>query len=193
MTKQKSKTSAPPLKRVLRQARPDFISVALFSCAINALMLTGPLFMLQVYDRVLSSSSIPTLVVLYGLIVFLFGLLGVFSFFRTRILSRVGYRIEKDLMGLAQKFRIYSQSKAQLRSLNPVLDINRFRQFVGGRGIAALFDLPWVPIFIGIVFMIHPWLGFLTIFGVVVITCFTLINEHLGRSKINESSRRQTG
>ena len=104
------------VKKVLQKARPDFISVGFFSCAINLLMLTGPIFMLQVYDRVLSSGSLPTLVVLYLLIVFLFGLLGVFSFFRSRVLSRVGYRIENDLMELAQSFRISSQSNAKLKA-----------------------------------------------------------------------------
>ena len=180
--------SSTPLKALLHNARADFISVGLFSCAINLLMLTGPLFMLQVYDRVLASGSLPTLVVLYLLIVFLFGLLGVFNFFRTRVLSRVGYRIENELMSNAQQFRIRSQSHAKLKSINPTMDISRFRQFVGGRGITAFFDLPWVPVFIGIVFLIHPWLGFLTIGGVAIITCFTIINEHLARSKTSEST-----
>lgn len=177
-----------PVKDILQAARPDFIAVGLFSCAINLLMLTGPIFMLQVYDRVLASRSIPTLVVLYLLIVFLFALLGVFSFFRSRVLSRVGYRTENKLMHLAQTFRISSQSNAKLKSLNPVVDISRFRQFIGGRGVSAFFDLPWVPVFIGVVFLIHPWLGYLTIFGVVIITCFTLINEKLTRDRIDEST-----
>lgn len=178
------RTTPSPLQKILIDARPDWISIGLFSCAINLLMLTGPLFMLQVYDRVLASGSIPTLVVLYLLIVFLFGLLGVFNFFRTRMLSRIGYRIEKSLMSKAQEFRIHGQMDPKLREINPVSDISRFRQFVGGRGIAALFDLPWVPVYIGVVFMLHPWLGYLTIIGVIIISMFTYINEHLARKKL---------
>ena len=177
-----------PLQKILKRARPDWISIGLFRCAINLLMLTGPLFMLQVYDRVLASRSIPTLVVLYLLIVFLFGLLGVFNFFRTRMLSRIGHRIEKSLMNLAQAFRIRGQTDPLLRQVNPVSDIARVRQFVGGRGISALFDLPWVPIYIGVVFILHPWLGYLTVAGVIVITLFTLINENLSKKKLADST-----
>ena len=176
-----SRTELSPLQKILKSARPDWISIGLFSCAINLLMLTGPLFMLQVYDRVLASRSIPTLVVLYLLIVFLFALLGVFNFYRTRMLSRIGHRIEKSLMNNAQAFRIRGQTDPLLRQVNPVSDIARVRQFVGGRGIAAFFDLPWVPIYIGVVFILHPWLGYLTVAGVIVITLFTLINENLSR------------
>ena len=183
-----SRTELSPLQKILKSARPDWISIGLFSCAINLLMLTGPLFMLQVYDRVLASRSIPTLVVLYLLIVFLFALLGVFNFYRTRMLSRIGHRIEKSLMNNAQAFRIRGQTDPLLRQVNPVSDIARVRQFVGGRGIAAFFDLPWVPIYIGVVFILHPWLGYLTVAGVIVITLFTLINENLSRKKLADST-----
>ena len=86
-----------PLKFALRRSRATFFSVGLFSCAINILMLTGPLFMLQVYDRVLASRSVPTLVALFGLVVILYLFLGMFDFIRSRALSRAGYRLDVDL------------------------------------------------------------------------------------------------
>jgi len=141
--KEKIEANLSPPQVALRKYRSDWIAVSIFSCAINLLMLTGPLFMLQVYDRVLVSRSIPTLVALYILIVFLFGLFGLFSFY----------------------------------------------QFIGSSGLAAFFDLPWVPVFVFIVFLMHPWLGLLTVFGVVVITLFTLTNENMSNRKLSESSR----
>jgi len=145
--------------------------------------------MLQVYDRVLASRSIPTLVVLYLLIVFAFGLFGVFSFLRTRVLSRVGFRLEHDLMTSAQQVRLKQNLAFSKPKVQPVSDLSRVRQFISSTGLSAFFDLPWMPIFILVVFYLHPWLGFLTIFGVVVITLFTFANENLSRRKLSESTR----
>jgi len=171
--KEKIEAKLAPPQVALRKYTADWVAVFIFSCAINLLMLTGPLFMLQVYDRVLASRSIPTLVVLYLLIVFAFGLFGVFSFLRTRVLSRVGYRIENELMTSAQKIRLYQNLSMSSAKVQPLSDLSRMRQFISSTGLSAFFDLPWVIVFIGVVFFLHPWLGFLTIFGVVVVTLFT--------------------
>ena len=187
--KEKIEANLSPPQVALRKYRSDWIAVSIFSCAINLLMLTGPLFMLQVYDRVLVSRSIPTLVALYILIVFLFGLFGLFSFYRTRVLSRVGFRLENDLMASAQKMRLYQSLSISDTKMQPDLDLIRLRQFIGSSGLAAFFDLPWVPVFVFIVFLMHPWLGLLTVFGVVVITLFTLTNENMSNRKLSESSR----
>lgn len=178
-----------PPQVALRKYSADWFAVTVFSCAVNLLMLTGPIFMLQVYDRVLASRSIPTLWVLYLLIVFLFGLFGVFSFLRTRVLSRVGYRLEHELMASAQKMRLYQFLTISGSNVQPVADLSRLRQFISSPALSAFFDLPWVPIFIAVVFFMHPWLGWLTIFGVIVITLFTLTNERMSQRKISESTR----
>ena len=188
-TKEKLESGLAPPQIALRNYKSDWVGVSVFSCAINLLMLTGPIFMLQVYDRVLTSRSIPTLVVLYILIVFLFGLLGVFNFFRTRTLSRVGFRLDSELMGSAQKIRLHQKLSMGGPNFLPVSDLARLRQFISSPGLAAFFDLPWVPVFILVVFIMHPWLGFLTIFGVVIITLFTFTNERLSNRKISESTR----
>lgn len=188
-TKEKIDAGLAPVQVALRNAKSDWIAVAIFSCAINMLMLTGPIFMLQVYDRVLASRSIPTLVVLYVLIVFLFGLLGVFNFFRSRVMSRVGFRLDHELMETAQKMRLHQGLSMAGAKFQPVADLSRLRQFISSPGLAAFFDLPWVPVFILVVFIMHPWLGWLTILGVVIITLFTFMNERLSTRKISESSR----
>lgn len=187
--KEKVEANLSPPQVILRGYRGDWIAVTIFSCAINLLMLTGPIFMLQVYDRVLASRSIPTLLVLYLLIVFLFALFGVFNFFRTRVLSRVGFRFENELMASAQKIRLYQKLSIASPKLQPVTDLSRVRQFISSTGLSAFFDLPWVPVFIFVVFYLHPWLGWLTIFGVIVITLFTLANESMSRRKLSESTR----
>jgi len=186
---EKVDASLSPPQVALRKYRADWFAVSVFSCAINILMLTGPIFMLQVYDRVLASRSIPTLWVLYLIIVFLFALFGVFNFLRTRILSRVGYRLEHELMTSAQEMRLYQFLSISAPNMQPVMDLSRLRQFISSPALAAFFDLPWVPIFIAVVFFMHPWLGWLTIFGVIVITLFTIANEKMSRRGLSESTR----
>lgn len=178
-----------PVQVAIRQARADWIGITLFSCAINILMLAGPIFMLQVYDRVLTSGSLPTLSVLYGLIVFLYAVLGIFTFYRTRVMSRVGFRIDNQLMDNAQRVRLFQEINQSGKKSQPVADLSRLRQFIGSPGLAAFFDLPWVPFYILIVFIMHPWLGWLTVTGVLLITLFTLANESLSKRELMESTR----
>ena len=183
------KTEQPPLSRAVRAAKADWLAVAAFSFGINALMLTGPIFMLQVYDRVLTSRSIPTLTVLWVLMGALFAFLALFTFFRTRLLSRVGFRIDSELMFGAQKLRVLQGLTAGRARAHPVQDLTRVRQFIGSTGITSFFDLPWTPIFIGVVFYIHFWLGIMTIAGVVLITIFTIASEVLTKRPIQEASK----
>lgn len=178
-----------PIARLFLKAKRDWLGVGLFSCAINMLMLTGPLFMLQVYDRVLTSRSIPTLTVLFLLVVFLYALLGVFTFFRNRVLSRVGFRLENSLMGSAQK-RLLSQSYQTLdENYRPVSDLAFLRQFISSNGLTSFFDLPWVPVFMLVVFILHPWLGMLTLVGVTCITLMTLLNERLSHKQLSVATQ----
>lgn len=182
-----SKYDKAPVTTALKQARMGFIGVAVFSFVVNLFMLTGPLFMLQVYDRVLTSRSIPTLVALYILIVALFAFMGLFSFLRTRILSRIGYRMDQNLMGSAEKARIVGALFGN-KAMSPVADLTRIRQFIASPGQLALFDLPWTPIYLAAVFYMHPMLGWLTLGGIGLITLLTLTNEIFTRKSIAEST-----
>lgn len=132
--------------------------------------------MLQIYDRVLPSRSIPTLVVLSLLVAALYIFLAIFNFIRFSILNRAGLGFEQKLMGSAWRMGLVSSSQNPA-STQPVQDLTVLRQFISGNGPAALCDLPWVPIYIGFVFMLHTSLGLLTVAGLAVILAVTLVNE----------------
>ncbi|MEM7068165.1 MAG: type I secretion system permease/ATPase [Pseudomonadota bacterium] len=177
-----------PLKEAMAKLRSTFWSVGLFSCAVNLLMLTGPLFMLQVYDRVLASGSVPTLVALFGLVVVLFVFLGVFDLIRTKVLSRAGCRIDTELSGIANKAWIFAGLVPGLAKSRPLSDLGNIRQFLGSNGLPSLFDLPWVPIYLAVVYLLHVWLGLLATAGAVVVIGATILNELITRKPIKEAS-----
>lgn len=173
-----------PLKEALRRSYTAFICVGIFSCAINLLMLTGPLFMLQVYDRVLVSRSVPTLVALFGLVALLFIFLGLFDFIRMRVLSRIGYRLDIKLMELANKVWVFSGLIPGKMKARPANDLTSLRQFLCSSGLPALFDLPWVPLYLAIVYLLHFWLGLLATVGALIIIIATFINEWITKNPI---------
>lgn len=176
-----------PLKQALRKSRASFASAGLFSCAVNILMLTGPLFMLQVYDRVLASRSVPTLIALFALVAGLFLMLGVFDFLRARVLSRAGYRFDMDMMALIKKAWIYCGVAGTGVKARPIADLTSIRQFLSSNGLPALFDLPWVPVYLAIVYLLHVWLGLLVTAGAIVVITATLINEWITKKPIAET------
>lgn len=172
-----TKTSSnDELNGALRSLRSALVHVALFSGIVNLLMLAGPIFMLQVYDRVLPSRSVPTLIVLCLLVAVLYIFLALFNFFRSSILNRTGADFEQKLMGSAWRMSLLNSSQKQATA-QPIQDLTSVRQFISGNGPAALCDLPWVPIYVGFVFMLHTSLGLLTLVGLGVILTVTLANE----------------
>ncbi|MEO1660451.1 MAG: type I secretion system permease/ATPase [Pseudomonadota bacterium] len=177
-----------PLDAVLRSARTGFFAVLIFSCAVNLLMLTGPLFMLQVYDRVLTSGSIPTLFALFIILVILYAFLGAFSFFRSRVLSRIGYQIDARLMETTERARLIRASAGQENS-TALQDLTRIRSFLASNGPLALFDLPWSPIYLAVVFYIHPTLGWLAFGGIGIILLLTVFGEYATKTNISDATR----
>ena len=164
-----------------------FVTVALMSSVVNILMLTGPIFMLQVYDRVLSSSSIATLQGLFAIVVVLFLFLGLYDFLRTRLLSRAAIAFDQDVGRSA--FSLWLQAGADRAKIKgrPMSDLAVVRGFVGGAGIIGFFDLPWVPFYLAVVFIVHPWLGWLAIAGAGVVTVLALLNQALTKGSIAKS------
>jgi ATP-binding cassette subfamily C protein len=164
--------------------------VGLFSGVINILMLTGSIYMLQVYDRVLPSRSIPTLVGLTVLIIFLFGLQGVLDFLRQRLLTRIGSTLDAELSS-----RIYSiivslplKMRGPGDGLQPLRDFDSIRVFLSGIGPTALFDLPWLPLYLGLCFLLHPVLGVTALAGAVILFVLTLLTEILSRKPSQEAA-----
>ena len=173
--------------RELRAARSEAVgliwSAILFSLVVNALMLTGPLYMLQVYDRVLGSRSEETLVALTVLMVGLFLAMGVLEFTRTRVMAIVGARFQDRL-----DRRVFSAS-LQVSALAPndaaavvaQRDLEAVRSFLASPVVLALMDLPWAPFFCAAVFIFHPFLGWLAFGGGALLVCLTLLNQILSR------------
>ncbi|WP_119462593.1 type I secretion system permease/ATPase [Rhodospirillaceae bacterium SYSU D60014] len=167
----------------LRSCRGAFLGIGLFSGMINILMLTGPLFMLQVYDRVLASRSVPTLVVLLGLVAVLYAFQGALDFIRSRLLLRIGNRLDRWLSDLVfdASTTMALRGRKGGDGQQPVRDLDQLRQFLGGQGPVAIFDMPWMPLYLVIVFLFHTWLGILSVIGVFVLCTFALLTEFATR------------
>ena len=167
------------LTGALRKSGRAFASIGLFSGVINLLMLTGPLFMLQIYDRVLPSGSFPTLVGLAVLTVCLYAFQGLLDAIRARVLRRIGTSIDEDLSLRAYDaiVRLPLKTREGGQGLQPMRDLDQIRSFLSGPGPGALFDLPWMPLYVGVCFLFHPLIGLAAAAGVVVLTILTLCTE----------------
>jgi ATP-binding cassette subfamily C protein len=167
----------------LASCRGAFIATALISGMINVLMLTGAIFMLEIYDRVLPSRSLPTLVALVILAAGLFTALGVLDLIRGRILVRIGARLDEELSGRVYETIVRLPLKVGNRTdnLQQLRDLDNVRSFLSGVGPTALFDLPWLPIYLAICFAFHPYIGVTALVGAVILGGFTLMTEMLTR------------
>ena len=157
----RSKGARSELAEALRSCRAAFIAVGLVSGLINLLMLTAPLFMLQVYDRVLPSRSVPTLIGLAVLTACLFTFQGMLDVIRGRVLQRVGGSLNEELSARAYDAvaRLPLQTRGGGEGLQPMRDLDQIRGFLGTSGPSALFDLPWMPLYVVVCFLFHPLIG----------------------------------
>ena len=161
--------------------------IAGFSLIVNLLMLAGPLYMLQVYDRVLASGSVETLVALSGLVIFLFATMGVLDAVRGRVAVRLGARLHDRLA--VRVFRASLQRAQGTGAPQPGLtDLAVVQRLTGLPVFLALFDLPFTALFLAAIFLFHPWLGWLSVGGVVVLAGLTALNRGLSRGPIARSA-----
>src|SRR5262245_19941943 len=155
------RSTHPDLAEALRDCRRAFASVALFSGVVNLLMLAGPLYMLQVYDRVLNSRSVPTLVALSLLLVGAYAFQGALDLIRSRVVVRSAALLDQRLAlavhGAVIRLAIAAPHPGE--GPQPVRDLDQIRAFLTGAGPIAIVALPWVPAFVLIRFLIHPWLA----------------------------------
>jgi PrtD family type I secretion system ABC transporter len=185
------------LAEALRRCRHAFIGVGLVSGLINILMLTGPLFMLQVYDRVLPSHSVPTLIGLAVLTVGLFSFQGILDACRSRILLRIGGSINEDLSERVYETILRLPLKIQTgnNGLQPFHDLDQIRTFLSSQGPAALFDLPWMPLYITVCFLFHPLIGIAAAAGALLLVVLTLLAAFVtrapGRAAMLHATRRR--
>ena len=167
------------IRGALAESRRLFVSVGLFSVFVNMLMLTGPLFMLQVYDRVLASRSEATLVTLIGIVAFLFLMMGVLDHARGRVLARAGARLQARLDSRVLR-AILTRAIAPAERSRPatgVRDLEAIQRFFAGSGPFAFFDAPWTPVFLCALFMFHWMLGVLAVFSGVLLLLIALLNQ----------------
>ena len=157
---------------------------------VNILGLTGSLYMLQVYDRVLPSQSVPTLVGITIVMVWLYAVYGLLDFVRLRLLVRIGNTLDRRLHAKAFAASLLLPVRAghEGSRVQPIRDLDQIRSFVSGTGPTAFFDLPWLPFYLIIIYMLHPSLGLLATAGAVLSVLLTLVAESLGRA----SARRAT-
>jgi PrtD family type I secretion system ABC transporter len=159
--------------------RGVFVGIGAFSGVINLLALTGSIFMLQVYDRVLSSRHVGTLVALCIITIGLFAIQGALDFIRARLLVRVGRSIDRTLGG--RVYDVVLTLPLKLRGgadgLTPLRDLDAIRSFLSSQGPVALLDMPWMPLFLLFVFLLHPWLGLLATVGALILIVITVLTE----------------
>ncbi len=192
MAHQQAKTEAK--RKASEKLTSGFRGTMIFlfgiSGIINILALTGAFYMMQIYDRALTSGSIPTLLAISALAIGLYFFQGLFDIVRSQILVRVGATLDRKIAPAAHRVSIdmprfgFSTSEALERGR----DVDTVRGFLGSQGPMALFDLPWVPIFLIFVYMLHPLLGALTLTGAVVLTSLTIVTEIMTR-RLNGASR----
>lgn len=165
----------------LMACRTAFIGIGLFSGMINILMLTGSMFMLEVYDRVLPSRSVPTLVGLMILAAILFMGMAFLDLIRSRLLVRVGASIDEALSGRVYDaiVRLPLKTGSPSDGLQPLRDLDNIRHFFSGLGPTALFDLPWMPLYLAIIFAFHPVLGLVAGGGALVLVALTVLADLL--------------
>ena len=179
------------LSAALRSCRGILVSVAVFSGIINILMLTGAFYMLEVYDRVLPSHSMATLIALSILLVILMSCQSVLDLIRSRILIRVGgafdEAVSQRIYGIVAAMPLRTREAGD--GLEPIRDLDTVRSFVSGPGPVALFDLPWMPVYLVIIFAFHPWLGWTALLGAVVLVILALIPAFLTRAPTQVAAR----
>jgi PrtD family type I secretion system ABC transporter len=184
------------LDRLRSRCRNAVIAVGLMSALINILYLTGSFYMLDIYDRVLPSRSVATLVGLSILAGGLFVFQGLLDWLRSRVLSRVGIAIDEALHSAVHRAVVQMPLSTQVKGdgMIPLRDLDQVRSFMASQGPVALVDLPWMPFFLAICFLFHPAIGLAALGGALLLVILTLLTDRMtrrrGRSAATEASLR---
>ncbi len=179
-----------PVRAALGSSKRALVHVAVLSGVVNVLMLTSSIFMMQVYDRVLGSRSIPTLVTLCAIAVLAYVVQWIFDVLRHRIMGFVAERIEEEMAPAVQRASIDLQLRGvrmPLESLQLFRDMESVRSFAHGQGPLTFFDLPWIPIYIAVAFILHPWIGWITVVGSLVLVVLTVITDFMTRTPTHQA------
>lgn len=183
------------LHNALKACRESFLSVGFFSFFINALMLVPTFYMLQVYGRVITSGSLTTLTMLTLIMTGLVITLGCLEWTRSRIMVRVSNRLDMLLSRQVYKasFKRALESGGMDASAQPLNDLTGLRQFLSGNGLFAFFDAPWLPIYIAVMFMLHPWFGWVATGSALLLLVLAFINERLTGPTLAQANKEHIG
>lgn len=179
------------LGQALGRAKAGFIGVAVFTGVVNILMLTSPLFMLQVYDRVLASHSTATLLALFLIVVFLYAVMGLLDHVRGRMLARIGagFQAALDDRVFSTVLRQAEVPKLREKPAGALRDLAAIQSLLASPGTGAVFDLPWAPFYILIMFVFHAWLGWFALAGSVIVFLLAVINQRQTQRPQAEAAR----
>lgn len=184
-------TTPDPIAEALRTCRGALVAAAVFSGVLNVLMLSGAIYMLQVYDRVLTSRSQQTLIGLTLLLALVFLVQGALDIIRQKILTRVGAAVDRRLA--PEVFRLTATMALRAGpghdALQPGRDLDAVRGFVSSLGPTTFFDMPWVPLFVVLCFLLHPWIGAAVLVGCLVLFAITVLTERASKAPITETAR----
>ena len=179
------------LERAIRACRSAFRTCALFSLIINVLMLALPVYMLQVYDRVLTTSRVETLVMLTLMTVIAIAVMCALDALRTCVTIRVGCWLNEELGPAYLACAVRGRLNGDPSGVEHLRDISQIQNFIATQGLAAFFDAPWVPIFVGLIWILHPMLGGVAILSAVVLLLLSIANEVASRKSTERANKKQ--
>ncbi|CAN5374014.1 type I secretion system permease/ATPase [soil metagenome] len=176
---------AEPLAAALRKISVHFAWAAVFSALVNILYLAPTLYMMQVYDRVVPTGGMLTLVLVTAAALFALATLAILDWLRTRLLIRAGLRLDKALapVVLARVFALQGRQQ----TTQAMREFDTFRSAVAGQGVLALLDAPWTPLYLACCFLLHPWIGVLTLVGGAILFTLAILNERDGRPRLRRA------
>jgi len=186
---QKQDNTPSELKEAILTSKKSFLIVGFFSLFINLLMLVPPLYMLQLYDRVLVSRSEGTLIMLTLIVVVLFITMALLEIIRSKILIKVSNKLDSLLSERVfnSLFDLANKKPGSASSMH-LTDLTTIKQFMTGSGLFAFFDAPWLPIYIFVLFIFHPLFGYFAIFATIVLIIFAIFNEYSTKAKLSEAN-----
>lgn len=169
------------IQEVVRSCKGSFFAVGFFSLFVNLLMLVPSFYMLQVYGRVVTSGSVPTLIALTIIMTILMFTMGLLEWTRSRIMVRISANMDEQLSPdvYEASFDRALASGGMDATAQPLSDLNGLRQFMTGNGLFAFFDVPWLPVYIGVMFLFHPWFGWVAVASAIFLLILAIFNERL--------------
>lgn len=180
------------LKKSLSNTKKDISFALLFSCAINFLVLTLPIYSLQLFDRVLGSSSLDTLYALLFIAVFLLTAQSVIEYFRIALLQRSGLKLDVSISSIMLSESIRQSAMSKSINKQGLQDLSEIRRFLLSPSSSAIFDMPWIPLFLAILFMLHPAIGLITLSGCVIFIILAIVMMHSVKKSTIESNKAST-